>query len=248
MGHDSQWLVVGAGEPGDVDGVAESASDPMRSGATSAFGEHEVAEASVAWMRKGSLPVAVGDPGVERGERCGVQRHHSFGAELADWDFEPGAVGAEGDGAVEFEIQQFADAHPGGSQQDDPGSGEVVIEVFDGGHQIAVDVAWERAWEGFGQAGQIGEEEQPASGLAGPSPFGDVVKEDAQVDHIVVELGRRHGPSATVVAATWPGSGPGDERFDVDVAVELIEPFDVGVVVGEPVAQDPDRLDAHLRR
>ncbi len=148
--HDAQGLAASGGESGGLDGLLEASADAMRAGAASAFGEHEVADATVARVDHWSLLVSVRDPGVERGERSGVEWDHAFGSEFADRDFEPGAVLAEGDEAVEFEVQQFADAHAGCSQDDDPGPGEVVVEVVDGRHQVTVDVGRESPWEGFG--------------------------------------------------------------------------------------------------
>src|SRR5262249_8515707 len=191
-------------------------------GAAASFGEHEVAQPSVTGVGQRPLPAPTSDPGVEGGEGFGVERDHAFGAELADGDLEPGAVGAEVDETVQFEVQQFADAQPGGSQHDDGGGGEVVVEAVDGGHQVTVDSWWQGSWEGFGEAGQVGEEEQPAGRLAGPAPRRDVFEEHTQIDDVVVELGGRHGATAAVVAPARSGAGPGEERFDVSVAVELI--------------------------
>src|SRR5690606_5661708 len=107
----------------------------------------------------------------------GVERDHAFGAELAERNLQPGAVRAELDEAVEFEVEQFTNAHPGGAQQDDRGASEVVIQTRDRGHQVTVDVGWQSAWKRFGEAWQVVQEEQPPGWLAGPAPRGDVFEE-----------------------------------------------------------------------
>lgn len=76
----------------------------------------------------------------------------------------------------------------GGPQHGDRGAGEVVVEVFDRAHQVTVDGGLQGSWERFGEAWQVGEEEQWAGGLAGPSPRRDFFEEDPQIDDVVMEL------------------------------------------------------------
>ena len=59
----------------------------------------------------------VGDPGIEQGERFGVEGNHSFGPELAERDAQLRAVSAEVNDAVRLEVQQLTGTHPGGAQQ-----------------------------------------------------------------------------------------------------------------------------------
>ena len=74
-------------------------------------------------------------------------------------------------------------------------------------------------------------------------PLGDVFEEHAQVDDVVMEHGQPDGLAVAVRSSPGSGLRPCEERFDVTGAVELIEPSDVRVVVGEPVTQHGDRLD-----
>lgn len=104
-------------------------------------------------------------------------------------------------------------------------------------------MGWERAGNRFGHAGDVAQEDEPSLGRSRPSPFGDVLEEHAQVDYILVEHGEPDGLACPVRSSPGPGPRPVQERLDVVVAVELIEPGDLGVPVGEPVAQHPDRLD-----
>ncbi len=93
-------------------------------------------------LRQRPFPAPAADPRIESIEWFGIERDRAFGAELADWHLEPGAVRTELDEAVELEVQQLADAHAGGAQHDDGGAGEVVVELRDGGHQVTVDGRW----------------------------------------------------------------------------------------------------------
>jgi hypothetical protein len=57
-----------------------------------------------------------GDP-VEQVEGFLVDRHHPFGVQLAQRHLQPGAGAGDLVHAVQFEVEQLADAHPGGPQQ-----------------------------------------------------------------------------------------------------------------------------------
>ena len=61
-----------------------------------------------------------------------------------------------------------------------------------------------------------------------------------------MEHGQPDGLAGPVGAAPGPGAGPGEERFDVAGAVELVETDHLWMVVGQPVAQHPNGLDASL--
>lgn len=75
-----------------------------------------------------------------------------------------GAMGGEVDHAVEFQVQEFADAHAGRSQHDQPRAGEGVVKDCDGSHEVTVDIRGETARDRLRQAGQIGQEDQPLVG------------------------------------------------------------------------------------
>ena len=55
----------------------------------------------------------------------------------------------------EFEVQEFADAHPGRSEQSDADSGEEIIEPGDSGHDVAVDGWGQGSGHGFGHAWDV---------------------------------------------------------------------------------------------
>src|SRR5688572_24479008 len=107
MRDDPQWMPARPGEPGETDGVLQAAADAMGARSATAFGEHEVAQPAITRVRQRPLTATTADPIVERGERFRIERDHTFSAELADGDLEPGAMGAELDEAVELEVQQL---------------------------------------------------------------------------------------------------------------------------------------------
>jgi hypothetical protein len=117
---------------------------------SSSLDEYEVGEPPVAGMGQGALLAAVGDPRVEQRQRFGVEGNHALGAEFAERDTQPCAVGIEVDGAVKLEVQQLAGTHPGGPQQGEPAAGEGVVERGDGGHERPVSVGCQSAGHRFG--------------------------------------------------------------------------------------------------
>jgi len=79
------------------------------------FEEQELSQPAVAGVRQCTLAAPLGDPGVDHLDGVGVQRHHAFGVQLADWHSQPGAVPGEVQQTVQFQVEQFAHAHAGGA-------------------------------------------------------------------------------------------------------------------------------------
>ena len=244
MQGDPQRTAGWVGERGVGDGGVQTLAEAVLTESATAFAEHEVGEVAVTGMGQRPVRSAVADPLVEQVDGLGVDGNHALGSELADWDTQPTPAGLEVDDAAELEVQQFADPHAGCPQQPDPDASEAVFEPGDGGHQVPVHSRGQGPGHGLGQAGDVTEEQQPLGRRGGPAPFGDVFEEHPQVDDIVVERGQRDGLAGSVGSPPRPGAGPRQERLDVAGAVELVEPDCVGVVVGQPVAQHPDGLDA----
>jgi hypothetical protein len=205
---DVQGRAVGAQQPGRRGGAVQAMGEAPFGGPAAPLDEYEVGQVPVAGVRDGPQLASPCHPGVQDIHGVGVQGDHPLGGELADRDPQPGAVGAEVDQAVQLEVEQLAHAHAGGPQQQQAGAGERVGQPGDLGPQGPVDLGGQGAGHGLGQAGQIGEEQQPAAGLTGPPPGGDVLEDHPQVDHVVVEQGERHGAAPPVGAAPWPGPGP----------------------------------------
>jgi len=88
-------------------------------------------------------------------------------------------VAGEVEQAVEFEVQQFPDAHAGGAQQLQSRAAEGVVEPSDGGHQRGILVRWQGAGHRLGQPRQVGDEQQSAPRRRRPAPVGDVLEEAA---------------------------------------------------------------------
>ena len=244
MQCDPQRFAGGVGETGIGHGGVKALAEAVLAESASSFAEHEVGEVAVAWVRERPVRTAVCNPLVEECDGLGFNGDHAFGSELADGDTQPAPVGLEVDDAAEFEVQQFADPHAGCPQQPDPHPGEAVLEAGDGGHQVPVHSRGQGSGQGVGHAGDVAEEQQAPGWCGGPAPFGDVFEEHPQVDDIVVEHGQPDGLAGPVGSPPRAGACPGEERFDVADAVELVETGHVGAVVGQPPAQHPDGLDA----
>ena len=67
-------------------------------------------------------------------------------------------------------------------------------------------------------------------------------EEVAQIDDVVVETGHPEGLAAAVGSAQSTGASPREERLDALGTVELIEPGEARVDVGEPTGKHPPRL------
>ena len=63
---------------------------------------------------------------VDQVEDLLVEGDHPLGVELAERDFQPGALAGDLVHAVEFEVEQFADAQPAGALQQQRAGGQLV--------------------------------------------------------------------------------------------------------------------------
>jgi hypothetical protein len=81
---------------------------------------------------------STGQRGVAQGHL--VKRHGPLGGELAEGDLQPAAVAGGVPDAVQLEVEQLAEADAGAAQHCQPGAGEWVGQLADGGHQVPVGV------------------------------------------------------------------------------------------------------------
>jgi len=117
--------------------------------------EQEVGGLAVAGMRQRPLVPSLGGPGVQRRQGCLVQRDGALAGELAEGDLEPAAVAGEVEQAVQLEVEQFAQAQSGATQNRQPVPGEGVGELGDGGHQLSVVVGGQCAGQRPVQPGDV---------------------------------------------------------------------------------------------
>ena len=61
---------------------------------------------------------------VDQGEGFLVDRHHPLSVQLAEGDFQPGPGAGHLVHAVQLEVEQLADAHPGGPQEQQRAGGQ----------------------------------------------------------------------------------------------------------------------------
>ena len=101
---------------------------------------------------------------------------------LPSGDFQPRALLGHLVDAVEFQVEQFADAQPAGALQQQCASGQFVAGAgplqFLGQPPVGVD--GQVAGQDHGELGDVVAEHQPARWCLRPSPFGDVGEESGQ--------------------------------------------------------------------
>ena len=130
--------------------------------------------------------------------------------------------------AVQFEVEQLAEADAGAAQDHQTVPGERIRQPGDRGHQVAVVVGDERAGQRLVQARDVARVQQSLGGALRPAPDGEVAEERPQVHHR--PLGHRRGdrlvagdpaaPRATVVV--------GQERLEM-CSGQLRQPPHLGV-------------------
>ena len=85
---------------------------------------------------------SVPGPFVERCTGLFVERDCAFGAEFADWDFEPGAVTGVVEHAVKFKVEKFAEADSGPAENFDCEACGGVGKAVDCCHEFTIVVWW----------------------------------------------------------------------------------------------------------
>jgi len=83
----------------------------------SLVGEQELDQLTGARVRQRLARRAVRDNPVDQLKGLVVDGHHPFGVELAQRDLQPGPGAGNLVHAIQFQVAQLADAHPGGAQQ-----------------------------------------------------------------------------------------------------------------------------------
>ncbi|BCO36221.1 hypothetical protein MHEC_28590 [Mycobacterium heckeshornense] len=79
--------------------------------------EQELDRLAGAWVWQWLAGRAVRDDAVDQLEGLVVDGHHPLGVELAQRNLQPGPGAGNLMHTVQFQVEQFADAHPGGAQQ-----------------------------------------------------------------------------------------------------------------------------------
>jgi hypothetical protein len=174
---------------------------------------------------------AAGDVVVQERLEFGVQPDVAVVVELAQGDAQPvrradlhDRVGGEG--------QQLALAHAGAGQQFHDQAGERVGVGAGRSEQLGRGRVVEEARQGLVDDGQVGVEQQRPCWGVGVAPFGDAGEEAAQVDQDVLDA----DPVQGCAGAAGRGGEVGLVGLQVGAA-KLGEPDDVGVVGGQPAAE-----------
>jgi hypothetical protein len=112
-------------------------------------------------------------------------------------------VASEVQQAVQFQIEQFADAQPVARSSSRP-----VRTSVSSRFAMAVDVWGQRSRQRVGGAWDVGVKQQPPRRRRRPTPAGDVFKKATQIDHVLMKHDYPDGAALAVLAAPRPGPGP----------------------------------------
>jgi hypothetical protein len=108
-----------------------------------------------------------------------VDRHHPLGVQLAQGDLQPGSRAGNLVHAVQFEVEELTDAHPGGAQQQQRVGAQPIRCGVQRRGEPPVGVRGQVARQGAGQSGDISREDELAAGCLSPAPLVDVVDQPA---------------------------------------------------------------------
>jgi hypothetical protein len=197
----AQLMRVDVPDAGGGGGVVETAADATGAHPAAVDDPQELDRAAGAWVEQRPAASSDGGPLVEGGQGGVVEGDGAFGVQLAERDAQPGAVVAVVDEAVEFEVEELAEAEAGAAQDADGEAGGGISESVDAGHQVAVSVGRERPRDCVGQPGKIASMHERPCGPVSPSPQGEVFEERLEGGHGVMLASDRHrvagGSSAT---------------------------------------------------
>ena len=135
------------------------------------MGEQELDRLAGARVRQRPAGRAVRDDPVDQVEGLVVDGHHPLGVQLAQRDLQPGPGAGDLVHAVQFQVEQLADAHPGGAQQQQRVGAQPVRRGVQRRGEPPVGVRGQVAGQRPGQPGDIARR-TPACGRAPrPSPI-----------------------------------------------------------------------------
>ncbi len=216
--------------------------------AAAVVGEQELGGPPGAGVRQRPARGAVGDDAVDQGDGLLIERHHPFGVQLAERHLQPGTLPGDLVHAVEFEVDQFPDAQPGGALQQQRVGGQPVRPVLQRADEPAVQVRGQVARQRTGHFRDVGGEHQPAVRRLGPAPFGDVVEQTGHRQHPAAAFGHRYRRAGAGVDRL---GGRGQVGLDVPASVQRGQAGQVRVDRGqmagevvEPARRPGDRATA----
>ena len=206
----------------------------VRGDAAALVGEQEVGHLPGPRVAQRPARRAVrGDP-VDDLDGLLVNRHHPLGEQLAQRDLQPGPGPGDLVHAVQLEVGQLADAHPGGPHQQQRVGTQPVRRGLQRGQQRSFLVGGQVAGQRVRQLGRIPREDQPPGRGLGPAPLGDGVQEAADGLDALLGGGGGDRRSGAVVDRDRDLV---QVRLDVAPAVQQRQRGQVRVVAGEEPAE-----------
>ena len=231
-------LVWGNGFQSCIGGGADQfgAQDVHRD-AASLVGEQELDRLAGARVRQRLARRAVRDDPVDELQSLIVDGHHPLGIELAQRNLQPGPGAGHLMHAIKFQVEQLADAHPGGAQQQQRVGAQPVRRGVQRGREPPVGVGGQVPGQRPGQSRDIAREHQLAAGRLDPAPFVDVIDQPPDGQDPRAPLGGRQGRAGARVAR---GGHGGQIRLDVALPAQAGQRGQRGVVCGEEPREVPE--------
>ena len=198
------------------------------------MGEEELRRTPRARVRKRSTLRPGGADPVDQGDGLIVKGHHPLGVEFSEWHLEPRPIAGDLVHAVEFEVEQLADAQPTGPGQEQSVGREPEIGASKSLAETPVGVDGQVARKGPWQTRGVRAEYEAPLRCVFPSPLGDVIEEDRNGQDPPGLIGGRDRLAVLGVDRTGHRVQVG---LDVALSIEVSQRGEIGVVVSEETAE-----------
>ncbi len=160
----------------------------------------------------------MGDDAVDQRDGFVVQWHHAFGVQLAQRHLQPRALTGDLVHAVQFQVDELADAQTGRALQQQCISGQPFGAGLQRLGQAPVQIGGQVARQRPGQFGDVGAKHQAPLRRFGPAPFGDVVEQAVHRQDPAAAFG---GLDRCAGAGVGRHGGRGQVGLDVAAPVQL---------------------------
>ncbi len=215
-------------------GAAQLLAQGVRRHAAALVGEQEVGQLAGPRVAQRPARRAVGDDPVDDLDGLLVDGHHPLGQQLPQRYLQPGTGPGDLMHAVQLEVGQLADAHPGGPPQQQRVGAQPVRRGLQRRQQRPFGVRGQVAGQRVRQLGCIPREDQPPGRGLGPAPLGDGVQEAA---HRLDALFGGGGGDWLAGAVVDRCGDLGQVRLDVTLPVQQRQRGQARVVPGQEPAE-----------
>ena len=230
----SELMRFDVADAGRLAGPIEFEAQSLLGQPSSVVGKEELRGSACARVReRPTLRPGGADP-VDQSDSLIVEGHHPLGVEFAERNFEPRPIAGDLVHAVEFEVEELADAQPAGSSQEQRVGRQPEIGASQGLAETPIGVDGQVARKRPGQTRGVCAEYEAPLWCVFPSPLGDVVEEDRNGQDPPGLISGRDRLAVLGVDRTGHRVQVG---LDVALSVEVSERSEIWVVVSEETAE-----------